>query len=286
MSIRRRHVVERLMQALMLCSLGLVLASVAAIIGVIVVRGAPALSWRMLVQPPQSGYYAGRGSGSGIANALVGSVYVAFGGTLLASLVSLPVACALQKQYLPGGVRRAITLMLDVLWGVPSVVTGAFCFIVMAHYGLRASLAGGICTIALVIMPVMVRAMAEAMSAAPAAMHEAACALGATRFGVTVRIVLRQTVPGLVTAVLLAFGRGIGDAASLLFTSGYSDFIPRSLSEPAASLPLAIFFQLNSPFPEVQRGAYAAALVLLLIVVVVTAGARACAARLGIHVVR
>jgi phosphate transport system permease protein len=284
MSIRTRHLTERIMVGVMQIALGIALASVVAIIGIILFRGCAALSWDMVTKTPSGRFYLGEGGG--IANAIVGSVYLAFGSTVLAAIVSLPIAFALQKRFMPAFLRRGITVLIDVLWGVPSVVVGAFCFLVMAHYGLRTSLGGGIFTLTLVIMPIMVRGMAEAIATAPAALNETACALGATRFEILTRVLLRQTLPGIVTAVLLAFGRGIGDAASLLFTAGYSDYIPRSLGEPAASLPLAIFFQLTTPVPAVQQRAYAAALILLIIVFAVTAGSRAVACRIGKHVVR
>jgi phosphate transport system permease protein len=70
--------------------------------------------------------------------------------------------------------------------------------------------------------------------------------------------------------VLLAFGRGIGDAASVLFTAGFTDSLPQSLSQPAATLPLAIFFQLGTPFPEVQNRAYASALILTTIILIIS----------------
>jgi phosphate transport system permease protein len=73
---------------------------------------------------------------------------------------------------------------------------------------------------------------------------------------------------------LLAFGRGIGDAASVLFTAGYTDHIPRSFSDPTATLPLAIFFQLGSPIQEVQDRAFAAAIILTIIVLVISITAR------------
>ena len=69
-------------------------------------------------------------------------------------------------------------------------------------------------------------------------------------------------MPGIVTAVLLAVGRGIGDAATVLFTAGYTDNIPHALNQPAATLPLSIFFQLGSPVEEVQNRAYASAVIL------------------------
>jgi phosphate transport system permease protein len=89
-----------------------------------------------------------------------------------------------------------------------------------------------------------------------------------------------------VTAVLLAFGRGIGDAASVLFTAGYTDRLPTSLLRPAASLPLAVYFQLSMPYPEVQKRAYAAALILTLIVLAVSFGSRWLAGRLNRNVIR
>jgi phosphate transport system permease protein len=74
---------------------------------------------------------------------------------------------------------------------------------------------------------------------------------------------------------LLSFGRAIGDAASVLFTAGYTDSIPTSLSEPAATLPLSIFFQLSSPVPEVQNRAYASAVILIVIILIISLLSRA-----------
>jgi phosphate transport system permease protein len=88
-------------------------------------------------------------------------------------------------------------------------------------------------------------------------------------------------LPGILTAILLAFGRGIGDAASVLFTAGYTDRIPTSLMRPVASLPLAVFFQLGTPYPEVQQRAYASALILTVIVLAISLGSRWVAGRMG-----
>jgi phosphate transport system permease protein len=98
--------------------------------------------------------------------------------------------------------------------------------------------------------------------------------MGSTKTETAYKIFFRQALPGLATAILLAFGRGIGDAASVLFTAGYTDHIPRNLSDPTATLPLAIFFQLGSPIPEVQNRAYAAAIILTFIVLCISISAR------------
>ncbi len=92
-------------------------------------------------------------------------------------------------------------------------------------------------------------------------------------------MVVRQIAPGIATATLLSVGRAIGDAASVMFTAGYTDSIPTSLSQPAATLPLAVFFQLSSPIPEVVDRAYAAALVLTAIVLVLSIAGRFITAR-------
>jgi len=85
---------------------------------------------------------------------------------------------------------------------------------------------------------------------------------------------LRQAAPGILTGLILAFGRGIGDAASILFTAGYTDNIPTSLYDPVASLPLAIFFQFGTPYTEVRERAYASAVILLIVILLLTSLAR------------
>jgi phosphate transport system permease protein len=261
-----------------------VLGSLILILGTIVWRGLPALNLDMLTQTPKGGYYLGKEGG--ILNAIVGSFYLAGGGTLLAVVISLPIA--LYLQIYAARTRRAelARLALDVLWGIPSIVYGAFGFIIMLAVGMRASLLGGIITLALLELPIIVRGMDEAISLVPNTLREASLALGATRLETAIKVVVRQTAPALLTAVLLAFGRGIGDAASVLFTAGYTDRLPDSLLSPAASLPLAVFFQLGTPFPAVRERAYAAALVLTVIVLAISLISRRLAGRLTKHVIR
>jgi phosphate transport system permease protein len=132
----------------------------------------------------------------------------------------------------------------------------------------------------------MTRAMDEVIRLMPQELEQASLALGATRLETGLQVVTRQMLPGIVTAILLAFGRGIGDAASVLFTAGYTDRIPTSLTQPAASLPLAVFFQLSMPYPEVQQRAYAAALVLTAIILIVSLSSRWLSSRLSRHTVQ
>ena len=275
---------ESLAKGLMIFSLVLVLGVLAAIVLVIVLRGGSSLNLSMLISTPEGGYYLGKGGG--IANAIVGSLSLAFGASLLSFLLGLPIAFALQKEYLGRHLVRMTRLSLDILWGTPSIVYGAFGFIVMVYLGISASLLGGILALTLLMLPIVTRSIEEVIRMIPSELKEISYSLGATRIETTVSVVLRQALPGIVTGVLLAFGRGIGDAASILFTAGYTDYIPRSLFDPVASLPLAVFFQVATPIPEVQQRAYASALVLLIIVLIVSLGSRLLGRRYSRHIVR
>jgi phosphate transport system permease protein len=282
--VKSRKIEESVLKLLMIASITMVLAVLAGILIVIVVRGAPALNLSMLIQTPQGGYYLGKEGG--IANAIVGSLCLAFGASLLSFLLGLPIAFALQKEYIGRRLAQITRLSLDILWGTPSIVYGAFGFIIMVYLGLRASLLGGIIALTLLMLPIMVRSIDEVIRMTPPELKEASYALGATRIETTFKVVLRQALPGMITGVLLAFGRGIGDAASILFTTGYTDYIPRSLFDPVASLPLAVFFQVATPIPEVQQRAYASALILLIIVLLISVVSRLLSHRYSRHIIR
>lgn len=282
------HIEDLVMRILMVLACTLLVAVLAAILVSIFLRGLPYLDMDLITKTPEGGFFLG-GEG-GILNAIVGSLLLAGGGTLLALLVSLPIAFGI-NVYTTGNPRLArlasfFRLTLDVLWGIPSLVYGAFGFTIMIALGLRASLGAGILVLTLLEIPVMVRAMDEVMRLVPADLSEAALGVGATRLEAARSVLVRQALPGLVTAVLLAFGRGIGDAASVLFTAGFSDRIPTSLASPAASLPLAVFFQLGSPFPDVRGNGYATALILTLLILLISILSRLVARGLSRNVIK
>jgi phosphate transport system permease protein len=285
MRLSLRKTEENIFKVLMIASTVAVVGSLLVVFGVVLLKGAPAISLSMITSVPQGGYYLGKGGG--ILNAIVGSLYLAFGATILALLLALPVVLYLQKDYIgKSNFARVVRLSLDVLWGIPSIVYGVFGFIIMLYLGIRACLLGGILVLALLELPIMIRAMDEVIKMVPQELKEASYATGANRLETTLRVVLRQVSPGIVSAVILAFGRGIGDAASILFTAGYTDRLPHSLLDPVASLPLAVFFQLGTPFPEVQQRAYASALVLLVMVLALSIISRMIAKRYTKYVIR
>jgi phosphate transport system permease protein len=275
---------EMIYQVLMVGSVAIILGILALILGTVVWRGLPAMNLAMLTQTPKGGYYLGKEGG--ILNAIVGSLLLAGGATTLAVLLGLPIAIYLQLYANRSRFVEFVRLALDVLWGVPSIVYGAFGFIILLWLGQRASLLGGIVALTFLELPIIVRGMDEAIAMIPLELKEAAYALGATKLETAFKVIVRQSASGLLTATLIAFGRGIGDAASVLFTAGYTDRLPDSFFSPAASLPLAVFFQLGTPFPAVQERAYASALVLTLIVLAISLISRRFALRFSKSIIR
>lgn len=268
----------------MYISLAIVLGSLFLVFAIIALKGAAALSVEMLTQVPQGGYYLGKEGG--VLNAIVGSLYLSAGAILLAVCISLPTAWFLQTLKKQSRLAAAARMILDISAGIPSLIYGAFVFLVMIMLQARASLFWGIITVGIFIVPLLTRAVDEVMQMVPRKLTEASLSMGATRLETIFRVVTRQALPGIVTAVLVAFGRGIGDAASVLFTAGYTDSIPASLSDPVATLPLAIFFQLGTPFPQVQQRAYACGIILLVLVLATSIGSRYLSGRFTRYVMK
>ncbi|MCH5305207.1 MAG: ABC transporter permease subunit [Rikenella sp.] len=270
--MKPKQIEETGVKLLMGISLLTVFGFVAAIVWTIFARGWSCISWEMITSLPGGGFYIGKEGG--FLNAIVGSVYIVTASTLLGLLVSIPVVFYL-NVFLRSGSRFAYVARLayDVLFGIPSIVYGAFAFTLMIYMGWRTSLAGGILVTTLLIVPILIRSMDEVARNFPRDLLDASYSLGATKLE-TMGIVLRQIAPGIATATLLSVGRAIGDAAGVMFTAGFSDSIPTSLTQPAATLPLSIFFQLSAPQAEVQNRAYAAALVLTVIVLLISLAGR------------
>jgi phosphate transport system permease protein len=163
-------------------------------------------------------------------------------------------------------------LAYDILYGIPGIVYGAFAFSLMVYAGMRASVLGGILVTVLLIIPIMIRSGDEIARNVPDELIEAVYSLGATRWE-TLKVILLQILPGMTTAFLLAIGRAIGEAAAVMFTAGFSDTVPQSPTDPAATLPMAVFSWISMPEPFPDK-AYAAALILTVIVLLLSLGAR------------
>ena len=266
--MRRRKLEELFFRSLMVLATIVVGGSFFLIVGTIFYKGIPYMNLDMITKIPGGGFYIGKEGG--VLNAIIGSLYIAGGASILGLLISIPVAIFI-NMYMDGQKFLSNTLRMayDVLFGIPSIVYGAFGFLIMVYFGIRASLLGGIIAVTLLVIPILVRTLDEVIRTVPLELRDAALSLGATRWEMA-KVVLRQIRAGIFTAILLSFGRAIGDVASVLFTAGFSDNIPTSLHQPAATLPLAIFFQLGSAVDEVQGRGYASALILTIIVLIIT----------------
>ena len=268
---KSKYVTEKVMKVLMLMAVFLVFSFLASIIWTIFVKGIGSISWEMVSKVPGKDWNVS--NDGGFLNAIVGSLAVVLPSAILAACVSIPVVFYM-NLYLRRGhkLSYAARLAYDILYGIPSIVYGAFAFTVMVIVGMRASVLGGIVVTTLLMIPMMIRSGDEISKSVPDEMVDAAYSLGATKWE-TLKVVFRQVLPGMVTAALLALGKAIGYAAGVMFTAGFSDSLPSSLSDPTATLPLAIFNWVTMPDPFPDR-AYAAALVLTVIVLILSLAGR------------
>ncbi|WP_080904356.1 PstA family ABC transporter permease [Parabacteroides sp. Marseille-P3160] len=263
-----KFIEEKFFHFLMLAATLCVFAFFGSILWTIITNGMKAMNWEMISQVPGGGFYLGKDGG--ILNAIVGSLYIVGGSTVLGLLISIPVVFFMNVYLKKKSKLAYLTrLSFDVLFGIPSIVYGAFAFTIMIFFGLKTSLLGGIIVVTFLIIPIFIRSMDEVAQSVSKDLLDATYSLGATKLE-TGKVIIRQIAPGIATATLLSIGRAIGDAAGVMFTAGFTDSIPTSLTQPAATLPLSVFFQLSSPIPEVRERAYAAALLLTIIVLIIS----------------
>ncbi len=193
----------------------------------------------------------------GIANAIYGSVLM----VMLATLVATPVgimAGVYLVEYDPKGWLGATTRFVnDILLSAPSIVIGLFVYAVVVARFKQFSGYAGVCALALIVVPVVIRTTENMLALVPSGLREAAYALGAPKWKVISSITLRAARAGVVTGVLLAVARIAGETAPLLFTALNNQFWTSNLGEPMASLPVTIFKFAMSPYENWQQLAWA-----------------------------
>lgn len=263
----------------MILSVCIVVGSLLIIFSLVMYHGVSSLSLEMITQTPDPS----DALGGGILNAIVGSLLLALPATGLACFISLGIALYLQREFTPGWMSGFIRFTLDVLWGIPSIVYGIFCLMIMIYLGMGSSLVVGIIALTLLQIPIITRYMDEAIKMVPMGLKEGAYSLGSTKFETAYKVIRRQAFPGILAGILLGLGRGIGDAASILFTAGFSNRIPTSLFDSTAALPTMIF-NLYS-LPSGQPKAFASAFILLLIVLVISILSRLLSKRFTKHII-
>ena len=265
----RRRITDHVMTGVAVLTVVLVLLPLFAIFAYLVYRGVGSISWAFLTQTPKPVGEAG----GGMANAIVGSVFI----LALASVLGVPVGVGAGVYLAEYGRNRfgdAIRFTADVLNGVPSIVIGIVAYSIVVLYQKHFSaLAGGV-ALAIMMIPTITRTTEEMLLLVPQALREAAYGLGIPRWRTTLSITLRTATSGVITGIMLAFARVAGETAPLLFTAFGNQFWNLRADQPTAALPLQIFNYAISPYDEWHRQAWAGALVLIILIVTAVAAVR------------
>lgn len=265
-----RHLQGRIFEALCLLATCLGVGVLLWILLYVASKGIGALDVAFFTQLPAP---AGE-SGGGVANAIVGTLII----VAIAAVIALPLgigAGIYLAEFGENYFAATVRFVADVLTGVPSIVVGILAYqLVVVRMHRFSALAGGVALAALMLPPI-VRTTEELIRLVPRDLTEAGLALGAVRWRVILRVVLRAASPGVVTGVMLALARAAGETAPLLFTAFGNNFWNTSLTQPMAALPLQIYQYAISPYDDWQRQAWGAAVVLVGLVLILSAIARA-----------
>jgi phosphate transport system permease protein len=274
-NLRRRKAKNRAVEWTSTIAALLAVAVLLLVVGSIFVKGVGALSWHVLSTPTA---LFGE-SGGGISNAIIGSAVIVGVAAAIAIPVGILVAI-FTTEFAPPRLASPIRFVLDVLNGVPTIITGIFVYgLIVVPQGKQSALAASI-ALAIVMLPIVARTSQEVLSLVPGTLREAAFALGITRWRTVLRITVPTALGGLVTGALLGVARVAGETAPLIFAS--SIFTQGNHSDPGqalASIPIFIFQASESPKPEAHTEAWAAALVLIVVVLILNIVARAFYAR-------
>jgi len=231
------------------------------LLGTVLAQGVGSLSWDLLTSLPSR-----VPERAGIKVAILGSLWLIGLTTLISVPVGVGAAVYLEEYAREGRVRRFIQLNIANLAGVPSIVYGILGLgLFVRALALQRSVLSGALTLSLVILPVVIMASQEALRAVPISLRHASLALGATRWQTIWRQVLPMASPGIMTGVILAVSRALGEAAPLVAVGAvaYVSFVPRGLSDSYTALPIQIFDWSQRPQPAFHDLAAAAIIVLL-----------------------
>jgi phosphate transport system permease protein len=264
-----RRLFSNFMVGLMIGAVIVALLPLFFILANLIVKGAGSLSFDFFTKTPAP---AGE-TGGGVAHAILGTLLIVG----MASLIGIPIgmAAGVYCAEFPSSRLTWVTrFMADVMNGTPSIVVGVFAWAWIVAKQKHFSALAGSAALALLMIPMILRTTEEMIKLVPNSLREAALALGYPRWRTSLAIVLRTTLPGIVTGSLLAVARIAGETAPLLFTALGSQYLTFDLNQPMAALPLTVFTYATGPYEEWHRYAWAAALVLILVVFVLSLGAR------------
>jgi phosphate transport system permease protein len=258
--------VERAFQAICLLALLLPLLLLLVLMGKALADGWPRLSWGFLTSYPSR-----RPEAAGLLAALVGSIYLMGLTGLIAIPLGLGAAIYLEEYASRGRITSLIEINISNLAGVPSIIYGLLGLEVFVRVmALGRSLLAGAATLALLVLPMVIMASREALRTIPPSLREAGHALGAERWQVIRQVVLPMSLPGMLTGVILALARAIGETAPLVTIGAltYVAFLPDSVHSPFTALPIQIFNWISRPQPAFHVNAAAGIIVLLTIMLI------------------
>ncbi len=202
------------------------------------------------------------GETGGLLNAIVGTLIITSLSMLMAAPIGILIATYMVEFKGKGRLANVVRFINDVLLSAPSIILGLFVYaLIVQAMGHFSALAGSV-SLAIIAIPMIVRTTEGVLALQPAQMREAAVALGVPRWQVTVRILWRASVGGIITAVLLATARVTGETAPLLFTALSNSFFSLDVTHPMANLPVVIFNFAMSPYETWQNLAWAGALLI------------------------
>jgi phosphate transport system permease protein len=267
----RRRLLDLGFQLVALGVLAVALGALALLIADVIHDGGGRLNWQFLTSLPSR-----RASSAGIYNALVGSVFVIAVTALLAVPIGVGAAIYLEEYGGRSRLARLIEINITNLAAVPSIIYGLLGLgLFVRAMGLGRSVLAGAATLALLVLPVVILSTREALRTVPSSIREGSYALGATRWQTIWHQVLPMAVPGILTGLILALSRAIGETAPLITIGAltYVPFAPDSLSSPFTVLPIQIFNWVSRPQADFHANAAAGIIVLLVLLVLMNASA-------------
>lgn len=270
----RGHLADLAGRSLLALSAAITLAVLCALLLFILVKGLPQVGWEFLTGMPRR-----MGRLGGIWPTIVGTVYLAVVALLVAAPVGVAAAVYLAEYAPPGRLTRAYRFGTETLAGVPSIIFGLFgfaTFVIFLRLGWSV-LSGGL-TLALMILPTVIRTAEEALKAVPRSYREGSLALGATKWQTVWRVVLPSALPGILTGLLLGLGRAVGETAAVLLTAGSSLTIPLTPLDPARTMSIHLYI-LAVEGISLER-AYATAAVLVVTILILNLAATQAVRRL------
>jgi phosphate transport system permease protein len=271
-SLGRRKFVSRLALGVCWLALGVAVVPLVAVLAYVVARGIPAWSTDFFIHStvPEGV------PGGGIWNAIAGTIVI--GAIATAATVPFGLACGLFLAESDGRLGAVVRYVADVMTGMPSITIGIFGFIAIVKTTHHYSGLAGAFAIGIIMLPVITRAGETAIRGVPLTVSEAGVALGARRATIACRVVLPTALPGIITGVLLAMARGLGETAPLLFTIFGSQYLQWNPTQPMNAIPFVIYSNSSQPYPDLVQIAWGAALLLVAVVLVLNVGSRVLAA--------